>query len=184
MSQLVGIYGSSGCGKTRFVEEIVRQVTDRGFNCRGVCSPAIFEESLKTGITSQLIPGNENQQLARLAQAGDEQIFGKWHMFPETMTWALEYLQKDVYSDLWIIDEIGPYEVEKGLGWAAILPRLGNLPSKVTLITYRPSLITYFSRHYPNILAFDLEQAGAAEKATRKIEELLSAGEIYQKFAF
>jgi len=116
MSQLVGIYGSSGCGKTRFVEEIVRQVTDRGFNCRGVCSPAIFEESLKTGITAQLIPGGENRQLARLAQAGDGQVFGKWHMFPETMTWALEYLQKDVYSDLWVIDEIGPYEVEKGLG--------------------------------------------------------------------
>ena len=184
MSQLVGIYGSSGCGKTRFVEEIVRQVTDRGFNCRGVSSPAIFEEGLKTGITAQLIPSGESRQLAHLAQAGDGQVFGKWHMFAETMSWALEYLQKDVYSDLWIIDEIGPYEVEKGLGWAAILPRLGNLPSKVTLITYRPSLITYFSRHYPNILAFDLEQAGAAEKATRKIEELLSAGEIYQKFAF
>lgn len=105
-------------------------------------------------------------------------------MFPETMTWALEYLQTDVYSDLWVIDEIGPYEVEKGLGWAAILPRLGSLPSKVTLITYRPSLITYFSRHYPSILAFDLEQAGATEKATREIEELLSVGEISQKLAF
>jgi len=45
-------------------------------------------------------------------------------------------------------------------------------------------LIAYFSRHYPTILAFDLEQAGAAEKATQKIEELLSAGEISQKFAF
>jgi len=184
MSQLVGIYGSSGCGKTRFVEEIVRQVTDRGFNCRGVCSPAIFTEGLKTGITAQLIPSGESRQLAHLAQAGDGQVFGKWRMFPETMTWALEYLQKDVYSDLWVIDEIGPYEVEKGLGWAAILPRLGNLPSKVTLITYRPSLMTYFSEHYPSILSFDLEQAGAAEKATRKIEELLSAGEISQKFAF
>ena len=180
MSQLIGIYGSSGCGKTRFVEELVRQVTERGFNCRGVCSPAIFEEGLKTGITVQLIPGGENRQLARLAQAGDGQVFGKWHMFPETMTWALEYLKTDVYSDLWVIDEIGPYEVEKGLGWAAILPRLGNLPSKVTLITYRQSLITYFRKHYPSILAFDLEQAGATEKATREIVDLLSAGEISQ----
>lgn len=82
-----------------------------------------------------------------------------------------------------IIDEIGPYEVEKGLGWAAILPLLGNLPSKVTLITYRPSLITYFSRHYPNILAFD-RASWRCRKSNPKIEELLSAGEIYQKFAF
>ena len=167
-----------------FVEELDREVNDRGFNCSGVLSTANFEEGLKTGITAQLIPGGENRQLAHLVQAGDGQIFGNWNMFPETMTWALEHLQKDVYSDLWVIDEIGPYEVEKGLGWAAILPCLGNLPSKVTLITYRPSLITYFSRHYPSILAFDLEQAGAAEKATQKIEELLSAGEISQKFAF
>ena len=178
MSQLVGIYGSSGCGKTRFVEELVRQVTERGCNCRGVCSPAIFEEGFKTGITAQLIPGGENWQLARLAQAGDGQVFGKWHMFPETMTWALEYLKTDVYSDLWVVDELGPYEVEQGLGWAAILPRLGNIPSKVTLITYRPSLQTYFGKRYPGMIAFDLEQAGAAEKATREIDDLLSAGEI------
>ena len=178
MSQLVGIYGSSGCGKTRFVEEIVRQVTDRGFNCRGVFSPAILEEGVKTGIAAQLIPNGERRQLARLAQAGDIHVFGKWRMFPETMTWALEYLQTDVYSDLWVVDELGPYEVEQGLGWAAILPRLGNIPSKVTLITYRPSLQTYFGKRYPGMIAFDLEQAGAAEKATREIDDLLSAGEI------
>jgi len=178
MSHLIGIYGSSGCGKTRFVEELVRRITERGFSCKGVCSPAIFEAGVKIGITAQLIPSGESRQLAHLAQAGDIHVFGKWRMFPETMTWALAYLQADVYCDLWVIDEIGPYEVEKGLGWAAILPRLGNLPSKVTLITYRPSLITYFRKHYPSILAFDLEQAGAAERATREIVELLWAGEI------
>jgi len=178
MSQLVGIYGASGCGKTRFVEAIVRYVTNRGFRCRGVFSPAIFEEGVKTGIAAQLIPGGESRQLARLAQAGDIHVFGKWRMFPETMAWALDYLQANSYSDLLVIDELGPYEVEQGLGWAAILPRLGNIPSKVTLITYRPSLQTYFGKRYPGMIAFDLEQAGAAEKATREIDDLLSAGEI------
>jgi len=94
------------------------------------------------------------------------------------MAWALDYLQANSYSDLLVIDELGPYEVEQGLGWAAILPRLGNIPSKVTLITYRPSLQTYFGKRYPGMIAFDLEQAGAAEKATREIDDLLSAGEI------
>jgi nucleoside-triphosphatase THEP1 len=178
MSQLVGIYGASGCGKTRFVEAIVKHISDRRFSSRGVCSPAIFEEGVKTGITAQLIPNGESRQLARLAQAGDIHVFGKWRMFPETMVWALDYLQANSYSDLWVIDELGPYEVEQGLGWAAILQRLGNIPSKVTLITYRPSLQTYFGNHYPSMIAFDLEQAGAAEKATREIDDLLSAGEI------
>jgi len=178
MSQLVGIYGSSGCGKTRFVEELVRRLSEEGFSCKGVFSPAIFEADVKIGIAAQLIPSGERRQLARLARAGDGQVFGKWRMFPETMAWALEYLQTDVYSDLWVVDELGPYEVEQGLGWAAILPRLGNIPSKVTLITYRPSLQTYFGKRYPGMIAFDLEQAGAAEKATREIDDLLSAGEI------
>jgi len=178
MSQLVGIYGASGCGKTRFVEALIKHISDSGFSSRGVCSPAIFEEGVKTGIAAQLIPGGESRQLARLAQAGDIHVFGKWRMFPETMAWALDYLQAKSYSDLWVIDELGPYEVEQGLGWAAILPRLGNIPSKVTLITYRPSLQTYFGKRYPGMIAFDLEQAGAAEKATREIDDLLSAGEI------
>ena len=178
MSQLVGIYVSSGCGKTRFVEALVKHISDSGFRCRGVCSLAILEAGVKTGIAAQLIPGGESRQLARLAQASDIHVFGKWRMFPETLAWALDYLNANSYSDLWVIDELGPYEVEQGLGWAAILPRLGNIPSKVTLITYRPSLQTYFGKRYPGMIAFDLEQAGAAEKATREIDDLLSAGEI------
>jgi hypothetical protein len=179
MSQLIGIYGSSGCGKTRFVEELVRRITERGFSCKGVCSPAIFEADVKIGITAQVIPSGESRQLAHLAQAGDIHVFGKWRMFPETMAWALEYLQAESYCDLWVIDELGPYEVDQGLGWAAMLPHLGDLPSKVTLITYRPSLHTYFRKRYPSILEFDLEQAGAANKAAQKIEALLSLGKTY-----
>ena len=173
MSQLVGIYGASGCGKTRFVEALVKHISDSGFSFRGVFSPAILEEGVKTGIAAQLIPGGESRQLARLARAGDIHVFGKWRMFPETMAWALDYLQANSYSDLWVIDELGTYEVEQGLGWAAILPRLGSIPSKVTLITYRTSLQTYFHKRYPSMIAFDLEQAGAADKAAQEIEALL-----------
>jgi len=180
MSQLVGIYGSSGCGKTRFVEALVKHISDSGFRCRGVCSLAILEAGVKTGIAAQLIPGGESRQLARLAQAGDIHVFGKWRMFPETMAWALDYLQANSYSDLWVIDELGPYEVEQGLGWAAILPRLGNIPSKVTLITYRPSLQTYFGKRYPGMIAFDLEQAGAADKAAQEIEALLLSEQTHK----
>jgi len=173
MSLLVGVYGSSGCGKTRFVEELVTRVTGRGYSCRGVCSPAIFEGGLKTGILARLIPGRESKVLAKLAQEGDDHILGKWRIYPETFAWTLDYLQEETYSDLWIIDELGPYEVERGLGWAPILLRLENLPGKVILITYRPNLDIYFTKRYPNILTFDLERDNAAEKATREIEGLL-----------
>lgn len=63
---------------------------------------------------------------------------------------------------------------EQGLGWAAILPRLGNIPSKVTLITYRQDLQTYFCSATQSMIAFDLEQAGAADKAAQEVALLLS----------
>jgi hypothetical protein len=82
---------------------------------------------------------------------------------------------------VWFIGELGPYEVEQGLGCAAMLPRLGDLPSKVTLITYRTSLHTYFRKRYPSMLAFDLEQADTANKAAQEIETLLSSEQTHSQ---
>ena len=174
MSQLVGLYGPSGCGKTRFVEALVNRLALQGYSCRGVCSPAVFADDLKIGIQAKLIPSGEQRPLAKLAKGGEPNLFGKWQMFPEALAWALAYLQEEQACDVYVIDELGPYEVEQGLGWAALLPRLELLPATVTLITFRPSLQAYFSSRYPQANMFNLEEENQRSKAALQIEELLS----------
>jgi len=173
MAQLIGIFGPTGSGKTHFIEQLLDHFSASNISCRGVYCPAIFEHDLKTGIQACLIPSGETRILARLAVEGDENVFGKWRMFPQTLAWALAYLQEEQPSDIWIIDELGPYEVEQGLGWAALLPKLERLPARVTVFTFRPVLLDYFTSIFPRLLAYNLEIEGTKECAIQQIDLLV-----------
>jgi len=41
-------------------------------------------------------------------------------------------------------------------------------------------LQTYFGKRYPGMIAFDLEQAGAADKAAQEIEALLLSEQTHK----
>lgn len=157
MGQIFGLYGASGSGKTRLVEHIFESLTKRGVDCRGVYSPAQFEQGCKVGILARLIPSGETKVLARLARTGDDFVLGKWKMFPETIEWAKCCLAEQSHCGLWIVDEIGPYEIEQNQGWVNVLSELKTKSFKVALITYRPRFQQYFAKKYPAIQQFDLE---------------------------
>lgn len=69
--RLYGICGDSGQGKTRLVSRVLAEAQRLGWRCRGVFSPAVFEDGLKIGIGVKLLPGMQTRVLARLATAED-----------------------------------------------------------------------------------------------------------------
>jgi nucleoside-triphosphatase THEP1 len=75
-------------------------------------------------------PGLQTRNLARLANSRDTDIIGKWKMNKESIAWVRAYLLDLQPADLWIVDEIGPYEIVQGKGWADILPCWRKLPAK------------------------------------------------------
>ena len=86
-------------------------------------------------------------------------VVGKWCMNQENIAWANKYLLDMQSADLWIVDEIGPYETEQGLGWADILPLLPDLPARKVLVTFRTSLLPWFLEHYPTISVVHLGES-------------------------
>ena len=167
--RLYGICGDSGQGKTRLVSRVLAEAQRLGWRCRGVFSPAVFEDGLKIGIGVKLLPGMQTRVLARLATAGDTQVFGKWKLNLESIAWARAHLLDLQPADLWIIDEIGPLEIVNGQGWADILPLIPGLPAKKVLVTFRKTLSPWFQAHYPEIY---ITHAGDAEAENLLIESL------------
>ena len=53
--RLYGICGDSGQGKTRLVSRVLAEAQRLGWRCRGVFSPAVFEDGLKIGIGVKLL---------------------------------------------------------------------------------------------------------------------------------
>ena len=159
MAYIYAICVDSGSGKTTLVGKVLAAAKTRRWTCRGIYCPAVFEAGSKTGIEVCLIPGMQKKALARLAQPGDENVVGKWCMNQENIAWANKYLLDMQSADLWIVDEIGPYETEQGLGWADILPLLPDLPARKVLVTFRTSLLPWFLEHYPTISVVHLGES-------------------------
>ncbi|MFZ3070753.1 MAG: nucleoside-triphosphatase [Anaerolineaceae bacterium] len=175
MGKIVGIHGTSGCGKTWLVEQVIERLSKKGFSCQGIYSPGQFENGVKTGIYTRLIPDGETRILAQLALPGDAEVLGKWKMFPETVEWAKAYLSKPITADLWIIDEIGPYEIGEDKGWASVLADLHTRPFLSALITYRPGFSDYFAENYPGIIQFNVEPPNARQQVIEWIENWMDA---------
>ena len=161
MIPIYGICGESGEGKTRLVSTVLAAAKQRRWSTRGIFCPAVFEGGVKTAIEVCLIPGMQSRILMRLAQPGDTQVFGKWKLDLENISWARKYLLDLQPADLWIIDEIGPLETEFGQGWADILPMLTVLPTKKALVSFRPRLLAWFLEHIPGIIIITPGQADA-----------------------
>ncbi len=167
--QIFGISGPSGSGKTRVVEKLLQELSVVGFSCLGLYSPAVFENGVKTGINTRRIPGGETRTLARLAKPGDTNTVGKWWIDPDTITWAADYLNKQLACDAWIVDEIGPMEIEQQRGWHAVLKGLYTYPCQAAIITYRPAYRIYFSMKYPGIINFSLEEPESEKRVVATI---------------
>ncbi len=169
MIPVYGICGNSGEGKTRLVSMLLAEAKQQRWNSRGVFCPAVFEDGIKIAIDVCLIPGLQTRNLARLANSGDTDIIGKWKMNQESIAWVRAYLLDLQPADLWIVDEIGPYEIVQGKGWADIQPLLAELPAKKVLVTFRPSLLPWFQERFPKI---NITRAGHAESEAALLKSL------------
>ncbi len=168
MIPVYGICGNSGEGKTRLVSMLLAEAKQQRWNSREVFALLFLRMGLKS---SRRLPdpGLQTRNLARLANSGDTDIIGKWKMNQESIAWVRAYLLDLQPADLWIVDEIGPYEIVQGKGWADILPLLAELPAKKVLVTFRPSLLPWFQERFPKI---NITRAGHAESEAALLKSL------------
>ena len=151
MAELIGLTGKSGAGKTKAFQALIQAAQAAGLSIFGFYCPAIFTEKEKTGIQVCLLPSRETFVLGTLAKPNNWLQVGRWWMDPNVFMMANTHLKKFTGSDLLLIDEIGPAEIEGQMGWPDALALLKQDRFRMGVVSFRPAFIEYFKENYPEI---------------------------------
>jgi nucleoside-triphosphatase len=139
---LIFITGPKGSGKTLWCMDLFACAHARGLYVCGLISPSIFIQNEKIGIGLKDLRTGEQRRLAHLKgdKGGDIQT-QDWELVAETLEWGNSVLEQVNSCDLLIIDEIGPFELEHGVGFVEGLRIIDKINDFPCVVVIRPSLI-------------------------------------------
>lgn len=141
-SRLLLVTGTRGSGKTLWCMDLVGRAHARGLNLSGFVSPSIFINDRKVGIGLKNLQTGEQHRLAYRKGDEDGDIQTQdWQMVAETMEWGNSVLQQVEACDLFILDEIGPFELEHGIGLVSGMSIIDRAKDFSCVVVIRPSLI-------------------------------------------
>ena len=129
LQKIIIVTGERGEGKTTFVKKIIDVLKDEGLETKGFLSLALFDDEIKIGYNLLNIPDNKVASFIRTNEFQGMVKFRKYYFSNEGIIWGNKILlsYKKNTSDILVIDEIGPLELEGG-GWAESLNELVKLP--------------------------------------------------------
>jgi hypothetical protein len=151
------VTGPRGVGKTRWSMALADHGRSLGLDLRGLVSPAVMEAGQKVGIDLLDPSSGERRRLAhRTGEAGGDLAMTDWQMVSETLQWGNAILGAIHSCELFILDEVGPLEFEKGIGLAAGLDFVDAHQDIPCFVVVRPSLLDIALQRWPWATSLDL----------------------------
>jgi nucleoside-triphosphatase THEP1 len=135
--------GPVGVGKTTVAERVVGLARRRGLACGGLLAPALVNScGQKLGIWGVDVGSGERRILARTDRDLGGPSVGPYSFETSALDWAVAVVERAFpLSDLLVVDEIGKLELWRGIGLAAILPRLAADEARCSLVLVRDHLL-------------------------------------------
>jgi len=164
MSRTVIITGNRGIGKSTVCRRVAEIARMRGYSCAGIISHALFNErGEKVGFTAEDISTGKRWVLGHTARNLRGPRYGLYRFsrsgFRKAHRWSSTALKKG--CDLFILDEIGPLEMEMGGGFRSVLFTLSKSTVPRILLVVRPALLgvvkNFFSSIQTSVVSVDLE---------------------------
>ena len=142
MANLVILYGDSQAGKTRYLEKLVAYYQSLGLEVRGLLSPAVFHEGKKVGIKVRDISTGQERFLAGKRPIAIPQMEQQLAFVfdEEAVNWGRNVLKSSLPTEVFIIDEIGPLEVNANRGWKEAIGYVMMQQYKLGIVVLRESL--------------------------------------------
>lgn len=153
------ITGPKGSGKTLWCLDLFSRARARGLRVCGLISPSIFFQDKKIGIGLTNLQTGEQRRLAHLLgdKGGDVQT-QNWELVADTLEWGNSVLERVDPCDLLIIDEIGPFEFEHGVGFVEGLRIIDNINDIPCVVVIRPSLIKEALKRWNWAIVIDISE--------------------------
>lgn len=163
------VTGEIGVGKTTVCRRALHLLRARGMTCCGILTPPRLDaRGAKIGINALDVATGEQWELADYVPTGGETI-GPYTFHQETLAWANARLEAAVAAPgragqpkLLVVDEIGPLELVRKGGFAALLEPLAD-PDRVprALIVVRRQHVDDLERllDRPDVCRFWVDEA-------------------------
>ncbi|MDY6868151.1 MAG: nucleoside-triphosphatase [Chloroflexota bacterium] len=153
----IAIAGFRESGKTSLLIDFVKGLREWNLEVQGVIEAGIFEGDRKVAIEVMDLAAGESRMLAQLStEVISELQFGDWTFFPAAFEWANERLAKIVEPDVFILDEVGPLELEQGKGLQAGLRSMSAGEYGLGIMTIRPKCLEGVMELFPDLLVYSL----------------------------
>ena len=130
--QLYILSGPVDSGKTSALSALAQSACRSGLRMAGVLSHKRFQDESFIGYDAELLATGKRLPLARLHSQAGTFPGRRFHFFQAAFDGLTAELNEPA-SDIFIIDEIGPLELE-GHGFARYLPDVIQIPAPVLIV--------------------------------------------------
>jgi molybdopterin-guanine dinucleotide biosynthesis protein A len=158
--------GEVGSGKTTLCQELARKAQERGIDLAGLISPAVFKGTDKAAINALDLRTWKTCQLAVLAGSENSVVrTRKWSFSTEGIEWGNQILSRALPCDLFILDELGPLELELGKGWVKGLDAIDSGAYQTALVVVRPTLLDEVKKRWDVTGVIEVGKVGSKSSA-------------------
>jgi nucleoside-triphosphatase THEP1 len=158
------ITGPIGSGKTTWCTEIASRAKAIHLKPGGLISPARFEDGDKVGIDLLNVATDERRHLASLhPEEPCGIIVGGWCFDAATLAWCNQILRSlDEHNPIFL-DELGPLEFERRIGFFEGLKLLDDNRYQLAFVVIRPGLIDLACKRWSVSKVIDVTTTAATQ---------------------
>jgi nucleoside-triphosphatase THEP1 len=154
---LLLLTGDRGRGKTTLCQTLAEIKKNEGYRVAGLISPPRTESGEKTGILALDLHTGESHLLAsRIPGEVTGISYGQWVFDPAVFEWGNRVLLQSTSADITFIDEVGPLEINLGIGWTNAMDILAQGDFSICLTVVRPEYIPYAQAHWQPACTFNV----------------------------
>lgn len=174
-SKLWIITGPIQVGKTHFCLYLIDQARAKGLNLAGVICPPVFNRENKTAISIEDVKSHTRKTLATARTTEKEGIFTEaWDFDEEVLNWGNQILAGTGGCDLLFVDELGPLEFNRRLGWQNGLQAIDKGEYKTAVVVIRPSLTETAINRWPHAKVIEIPARMKQDLLKSLVEKILS----------
>jgi nucleoside-triphosphatase THEP1 len=182
---IILLTGQRGSGKSTVALNLSKQLSRSGIQVGGIICPGIFDQGRKIGIKSHYLNNGHEEIVGmerllegkRLPESTGPDTFsyGRWEFRRSALASADAAIIQDTEGSWFVfVDEIGPLELDHGLGMCRTLARLDADKDKnegIMMVCARQDLVKVLTERWPGSLVVEL--TGADPAALRKAEKAI-----------
>jgi len=143
------IAGEQGSGKSSLMTSLWQEAVRQGIVCGGFLAPGFWNQNQRSGFDLQLVHSGRVLPFCRDAEVDGWVQLRRFFFSPGAVRQGAEEVRA-LFSQpvgLWLVDEIGPIELQGGL-WHDLFDELLQKAAAPVVVSMRPALVDQICDHF------------------------------------